>query len=109
MQRGTMRRYLRLLPILYAALLAATPARAGDIKCDASAGPQQSGITISLDPTTTGQPRGGQFRIIVDSRTQSLKDIELMACFRWSGAGDADFVRSPDVQLVSFVSNDNSG
>lgn len=77
----------RLLLLLAAAcLLAPTAAQAVD--CNARQGPLNTAITVTLDPATSWQPRGGQVRFVVDSKTQSLAGLDVVACFRWAGAKD---------------------
>ncbi len=63
-------------------------------------------ISISLDSSTAWQPRGGQIRFIVDSKAEALKDVEILACFRWSGPNDAPYayLGPAPVQAVEYTS-----
>jgi hypothetical protein len=85
-------------------LLAPVAAGAATFDCNANEAPQPSDITIALDPATPWQPRGGNVRVIVQSATQALKDVEVTICFRWSGAGNrAKYLPPAAVHLVEFT------
>jgi len=105
--------WLGLLACLWASLLLPSGAAAADnpYECDtAQVKSPSSDITIALDPATVWQPRGGQVRVVVESKTQSLKDTDVVVCFRWSGADEKAHYLSPAaVQVVEFVSNATSG
>jgi Fibronectin type III domain len=104
---------LGLLAFLAWGLLFPGVAAAADspYNCDAAEAKSPStDMTITLDPATSWQPRGGQIRIVVESKTQTLKDTDVAVCFRWSGADEkAHYLPHAALQVVDFVSNDNSG
>lgn len=62
-------------------------------------------ITVALDPATSWQPRGGEVRVVVESKVQSLKDIDAMVCFRWSRKDKpAEWGDPSAVRVVEFSS-----
>jgi hypothetical protein len=82
---------------------AATPLPA-DLCKTAEAKSPATDITVTLDPATSWQPRGGEVRVVVESKTQPLKDIDAMVCFRWSGSDKAEDYRPSAVRVVEFSS-----
>lgn len=86
-----------------AASMSALPA---DLCKTAQAKSPATDITVALDPSTSWQPRGGEVRVVVESKTQPLKDIDAMVCFRWSGRDKAAAWLAPSaVRVVEFSSN----
>lgn len=96
----------------------ATPAEAttsastlpADLCRTAQAKSTATDITVALDPATSWQPRGGEVRVVVESKTQPLKDIDAVICFRWSAKekdkDEAAKWREPSaVRVVEFSSN----
>ncbi|HEX9327987.1 MAG TPA: fibronectin type III domain-containing protein [Reyranella sp.] len=88
---------------------AATPLPA-DLCKTAQAKSPATDITVTLDPATSWQPRGGEVRVVIESKTQPLKDVDALVCFRWSvnaKAPDkaADYLGPSAVRVVEFSSN----
>jgi hypothetical protein len=85
---------------------AAAPPLPADLCKTAQAKAPATDITITLDPATSWQPRGGEVRVVVESKTQPLKDIDAMVCFRWSGRDKAaDYLPPSAVRVAEFSSN----
>ena len=62
-------------------------------------------IAISLDPGTAWQPRGGQVRVVVESKVQPLSDIDAVVCFRWARTEKpADWPSPSPVRVAEFSS-----
>ena len=98
------------LALMLCATLGSRQATAATYDCNSTDSSPPSDITITLDPATPWQPRGGNVRIIVESAAQSLKDVDLTVCFRWSGVGNAVKYLPPSaVHLVEFSSDANRG
>jgi Fibronectin type III domain len=73
--------------------------------CKAQAKSPATDITIARDPATSWQPRGGEVRVVVESKVQTLKDIDAVICFRWSRKGTpAEWGGPAPVRVVEFSS-----
>lgn len=98
--RGLLRAVATLLSAVVAPCLA-FPALALD--CKTAPTVSSAEFVVTVDPSTAWQPRGGQVRILLQSNTQSLKDVAVQACFKWSGVGVDAFQPAPMVQLVEIA------
>lgn len=102
--RGQIRGLQRAVVALLSALVAlglALPAVALDCKMAATV--PSAEFIVTVDPSTAWQPGGGQIRMLVQSNTQSLKDVAVQACFKWSGVPIDAFQPAPLVQLVEIA------
>ena len=95
-------------PAVAPAPVATTPLPA-DL-CKAQAKSPATDITIARDPATSWQPRGGEVRVVVESKVQTLKDIDAVICFRWSRKNKTEEKDKPEwgtpspVRVVEFSS-----
>ena len=98
--RGLQPAVVALLSV-FVALCLCLPAVALDCKTAPSVSSAE--FVVTVDPSTAWQPRGGQVRVVVQSNTQSLKDVAVQACFKWSGLAVDAFQPAPLVQLVEIA------
>lgn len=77
------------------------PAFAFAADCAGSKPSFNSDITVTIDPATIWQPRGGHVKIVVESHNIPLADLVPVACFRWSDDDTASYRSSSPIELFA--------
>jgi hypothetical protein len=89
------------------AIVLLVPATAAAVDCTAksSATAANSVVSVTLDPATAWQPRGGQVRFTLDSKGP-LEGVLVAACFRMSSSSADSPGLTAALQVIEFSSSD---
>jgi hypothetical protein len=65
--------------------------------------PKSSDFRVDISRATAWQPRGGQAKVVIETATDTVKNLSVVACFRWSGHENGAWESSPLVQLAEMT------